>query len=186
VIFGITIQINSSSVDVILRKFVDNVVHCIDLFIDIIPFPISNKCFWNIRRMHNLIFNINLFTCHNRINDLRYLLSSSVDIKCGKTRRVFRNSPVIKMSAPSKNWPFPFKYFSVRSSVSNNFLWAIVYLSYMISLHVWRSLSIPKLLIILHVGVSMVCKFNVNFSAECAIWPLSKSVVTIPDDANVN
>lgn len=36
---------------------------------------------------------------------------------------------------------------------------------------------------ILHVGVSVVCKFNGNFSAECAVRPPSKSVAAIPDDA---
>jgi len=35
----------------------------------------------------------------------------------------------------------------------------------------------------LHVGVSVICIFNSNFSAECAARLLSKRVAAIPDNA---
>lgn len=128
---------------------------------------------------------INFLTYCRRTDDLRYALSSSAGVGRGKTSRVCRKSPDNIMNAPPKNCSFPLKYFSVQSSASNDFFFVsyCAFVSYD-KFTCLSNLSIPKMLMILHVGISVVYMFNNNFIAECAIRPPFKSVSAIPDDKN--
>ena len=55
--------------------------------------------------------------------------------------------------------------------------------SQIISLHCCNTLPVPDDLEILHVGVSVECKFRGNFKAEWAVLPPGSNVAAIPDDA---
>jgi len=178
--------INSSVVPVILQKFFGNVIHCVDSSTAIFPIPISNNCFAKCSAEALccsctciLVFKVNFCMLCHKTDNLRHALSSSAGVECGITGRVCRKSPDNKISAPPKSYSFPLKPFSVRWSASNTFLWAIVHSPHIMSLHDWSTLSIPEFLLIFHVDVSVMCIFNVNVSAECAVWPPSKRVAAI-------
>ena len=63
------------------------------------------------------------------------------------------------------------------------FLCSIVHSFHIMSLRDWSTLPISDFLMILYVGLSVICMFNGNFSAQCAVRPPSRRVAAIPDDA---
>lgn len=69
-------------------------------------------------------------------------------------------------------------------SASSDLLWVIVHSSQTINLHTCGILAIALFLAMLQIGVSLICMFNGNFKAECAVRPPSTRVAAIPDEAN--